>query len=1207
MRPVVALLLFVGMAAGLQGNESTYIRIVYGSVDMVYETHKTIDQYVMLGNSTQEVLCFRIVKKTDDMAEVTIYSESLSGSCEGEYQCPTIHAAGETVVGSGPDGDISMTIVTAPPPTPGPSPFPSYPNMYLRIVSGSVDTVYETQGTTTQYAILNYSAHEALCFYFVKDTDDIADVLFYSESFSGSCTGVQKYWRTICAAWETVVGSGPDGDISMTIVSAPPPTPGPAPFPHYPNMYFRIVYGSVDMVYESQNTTYQNVILNNSTHEVLCFYFVNDTDAIAEVNIYSESLSGSCSGEYKWHTIYAAWETVVGSGPDGDISMMVVAAPTPAPTATPAPTPSPSPTPTPTQPGSNMYVRIVYGSVDMVYESQRTAQQNLILNYDTHEVLCFNFDKETDDTAEVIIFSESFSGSCTGTWPGWVQIHEWTTVVGSGPDGNLSMMIVSAPPPTPGPAPFPSYPNMYFRIVYGSVDTVYVTYNTEHQYLILNNSTHEVLCFNFEKDTDAIAEVTIFSESLSGSCSGDYKWHTIYAAWETVVGSGPDGDLSMTIVAAPPPTPGPAPFPSYPNMYFRIVYGSVDIVYETQNSTYQNVIINNSTHEVLCFNFQKDTDDIAEVNIYSESLSGSCSGEYKWHTIYAAWETVVGSGPDGDISMMVVAAPTPAPTATPAPTPAPTPSPSPTPTPTQPGSNMYVRIVYGSVDMVYESQRTAQQNLILNYTTHEVLCFNFDKETDDTAQVIIFSESFSGSCTGTWPGWVQIHEWTTVVGSGPDGNISMTIVSAPPPTPGPAPFPSYPNMYFRIVYGSVDIVYETYDTEHQYLILNNSTHEVLCFNFEKDTDAIAEVTIFSESLSGSCSGDYKWHTIYAAWETVVGSGPDGDISMTIVAAPPPTPGPAPFPSYPNMYFRIVYGSVDTVYETQNSTYQNVILNNSTHEVLCFNFQKDTDDIAEVNIYSESLSGSCSGEYKWHTIYDAWETVVGSGPDGDISMMVVAAPTPAPTATPAPTPSPSPTPTPTQPGSNMYVRIVYGSVDTVHETYNTEHQYLILNYTTHEVLCFNFERETDDIAEVNIFSQSLSGSCSGDYKWDTIYAAWETVVGSGPDGDISMAIVSAPTPAPTATPTAHPPTATPTAAPTATPTAHPLTAVPTPSPGSDDKLEIILIVLSATIVVILLVFAIMMYKSRHPPVPPITPVVDEDPIQTGLLPVCERIE
>ena len=628
------------------------------------------------------------------------------------------------------------------------------------------------------------------------------------------------------------------------------------------------------------------------------------------------------------------------------------------------------------------------------------------------------------------------------------------------------------------------------------------------------------------------------------------------------------------------------------SMYIRIVYGSVDMVYETQNTTEQIVILNYTTHEVLCFNFNKKTDDTAEVSIFSQSFSGSCTGTVTSTTIYTARETVVGSGPDGDLSMMVVSAPPP----TPGPAPGPTPPPTATPTPTQPSSNMYLRIVYGSVDLVYETQESTSQHAILDYTTQEVLCFNFETKTDDIAQVIIFSQSFYGSCSGTWPGWVQIYEWTTVVGSGPDGNLSMTIVSAPPPTPGPAPIPSYPNMYFRIVYGSVDMVYATQNTNYQNVILDNSTHEVLCFNFQKDTDAIAVVNIYSESLSGSCSGEYNRQTIYAAWETVVGSGPEGDLSMMVVSAPPPTPGPAPSPTptptptatptptqpSSNMYLRIVYGSVDMVYETKNTREQDLILSYAAHEALCFNFNKKTDDIAEVIFFSESLSGSCTGTVSRILIYAAWETVVGSGPDGNLSMTIVAAPTPAPTPTPTAVPTPLPTaaPTPTQPSAIVDMILGYGGLDMVYITQRTTEQIVILNYTTHEVLCFYFNKETDDIAQVSIFSESFSGSCTGTVTRILIYADWETVVGSGADGNLSMMVV-APTPPPT--------------------------AVPTPSPGSDDKLEIILIVLSATIVVILLVFAIMMYKSRHPPVPPITPVVDEDPIQTDLLPECERIE
>ena len=514
----------------------------------------------------------------------------------------------------------------------------------------------------------------------------------------------------------------------------------------------------------------------------------------------------------------------------------------------------------------------------------------------------------------------------------------------------------------------------------------------------------------------------------------------------------------------------------------------------------------------------------------------------------------------------------------------------------------YIRIVYGSVDMVYETYNKEEQYVILNHTTHEVLCFHiFLNKTEDTADVFLYSKSYSGSCTGSPGNWQTINAaWETVVGSGPDGDLSMMIVSAPPPTPGPAPFPSYPNMYFRIVYGSVDMVYESqntsgHPTRNQYAILDNYTREVLCFNFEKDTDDIAVVTIYSESLSASCFGNVNSHPIYAAWETVVGSGPEGDISMTIVSAPPPTPGPAPIPSYPNMYLRIVYGSADIVYETQKyAGHQYAILDNSTHEVLCFSFQKLSDDIAGVMMFAESLYGSCSMDpyVHWVWIYE-WPTIVGSGVRMTIVAAPTPAPTPAPTATPAPSPTPLPTatPTPTQPSSSMDVRIVYGNVDMVYETQNTTEQNLILNYTTHEVLCFNFNEKTDDTAEVIIFSESFSGSCTGTWPgWVQIYDSRTTVVGSGPDGDISMTIVSAPPPAPTATPTAH----------------HP-TAVPTPSPGSDDKLEIILIVLCATIVVILLVLAIMMDKSRHPPVPPITPVVDENPIQTGLLPGCERIE
>ena len=845
------------------------------------------------------------------------------------------------------------------------------------------------------------------------------------------------------------------------------------------------------------------------------------------------------------------------------------------------------------QGNESMYIRIVYGSVDMSYATQKGAEQHAILNHTTHEVLCFDFYAPT----LVGIYSDSLSGSCLlGFVKSYTISDARETIVGSGPDGDITMTIVSAPPPTPGPAPFPSYPNMYFRIVYGSVDMVYVTYNTERQYVVLNNYTREVFCFSLEKDIGAIADVVIYSDSFSGSCTGEEDPRTIYAAWETDVGSGPDGDLSMTIVSAPPLTPGPAPIPSYSNMYLRIVYGSVDTVFETQKSTEnyygQNLILNYTTHEVLCFHFSKKAADIAEVIIYSESFSGSCAGTWSgWVQIYE-WTTVVGSGPDGDLSMTIVSAPPL--------------TPGPAPFPSYP--NMYFRIVYGSVDMVYETQNNNyEQHVILNHTKYEALCFSFVKATDDIAEVTISSESLSGSCSGDYKLHTIYDAWETVVGSGPDGNLSMMVVSAPTPAPTPTPTPTQP-MYFRIVYGSVDMVYESQNTTYyQYVILNsNSTHGVLCFSFKKDTDDMAEVNIDSESFSGSCSGLLYQHTIYAARETVVGSGPDGDLSMTIVSAPPPTPGPAPFPSYPNLYFRIVYGSVDMVYETQKMNYQYLILNHSTHEVLCFGFNKRTDDIAEVIIYSESFSGSCTGDYKWDSICAAWETVVGSGPDGDLSMIIVAAPpTPAPTATPAPTPAPTPpptaTPTPTQPSSNMYLRIVYGNVDMVYETQNTTEQNLILNYTTHEVLCFNFNEKTDDTAEVIIYSESFSGSCTGTYPgWVQIYD-WTTVVGSGPDGNISMTIVSAPTPAPAPTATAHPPTATPTAAPTATPTAHPLTAGPTPSPGSDDKLEIILIVLSATIVVILLVLAIMMYKSRHPPVPPITPVVDEDPIQTGLLP------
>ena len=646
------------------------------------------------------------------------------------------------------------------------------------------------------------------------------------------------------------------------------------------------------------------------------------------------------------------------------------------------------------------YIRIVYGSVDMVYEAQNTTEQYVIVNSSTHEVFCFDFGQDascTDATAWVIIYSYSLSGVCSGPSTGFRNIYAVReTVVGSGPDGDLSMTIVTAPPPTPGPAPFPSYPNMYFRIVYGSVDMVYESGKSAAQYAVLNYSTREVFCFDIEQDTDAIAHVDIYSESLSGSCSGQDRWHTIFAAWETVVGSGPDGDLSMTIVTAPPPTPGPAPFPSYPNMYFRIVYGSVDMVYETQDTTYLYVILDHSTREVFCFEFWKKTDDIAQVTIYSESLSGSCSGSLSWHNIYTDRETVVGSGPDGDLSMTIVTAPPP--------------TPGPAPFPSYP--NYYFRIVYGSVDTIYETQDTERPFLILNYDTHEVFCFDFAKETDTMAVVTIYPESLSGQCSGH-PNKTSIFSaWETVVGSGPDGDLSMTIVSAPPPTPGPAPFPSYDyHQYIRIVYGSVDMVYKTQDTFYQY-VLNYSTHEVLCFDFATINDAISEVTMYSESLSGACLGEQNRTTIYAYWETDVGSGPDGDLSMTIVTAPPPTPGPAPFPSYPNMYVRIVYGSVDMVYKTERDTEQFLILNYSTNVALCFDFTMINDARAQVTIYSNSVYGLCSGQYSYYTIFAGLEIVVGSGPDGDLSMAIASAPppTPAPPTSAPPTAAPTATPT-----------------------------------------------------------------------------------------------------------------------------------------------------------------------------------------------------
>ena len=541
---------------------------------------------------------------------------------------------------------------------------------------------------------------------------------------------------------------------------------------------------------------------------------------------------------------------------------------------------------------------------------------------------------------------------------------------------------------------------------------------------------------------------------------------------------------------------------------------------------------------------------------------------------------------------------------------------------------MYFRIVYGSVDMVYETQESTFQNVIFNYTTHEVFCFKFDKDTDAIADVFISSESLSGSCSIAQYSWHNIYaDRETVVATGPDGDLSMTIVSAPPPTPGPAPFPSYPNYYFRIVYGSVDMVYETQDITGEYavVIFDYSAHEVFCFLYQGSTSTRAIVEIYSESFSGLCGGKSTRPTIFAGLETVVGSGPDGNISMEIVTAPPPTPGPAPFPSYgSNVYVRIVYGSVAGVFEFHNFDYQYVSLGGETNETFCFRVGKYS-DVARVIIFTNSLSGSCLGQLEWYTIFTAWETVVATGPEGEMSMQIVTAPTPAPPTpapptpapptpappTPAPTPAPPtpapptaiptasptasptapptaspptatptaiPTETPAQPGSNMGVRIVYGSVDMVFETQDTTEQHVVLNYTTHEVLCFFFNKKTADIAEVGIFSESFSGSCTGTWSgWVQIYD-WTTVVGNGTDGEISMTIVSAPA------------------------TAHPQTAAPTtPSPGSDDKLEIILIVMSATIVVILLVIAIMMYKSRHPPGPPNTPVVDEDPIQTGLLP------